>query len=420
MLEDLGRAITDGGRFDELYRLRDLAGRYRWIVDRGTLINDERGRPLYVQGVLLDVTAEREAEERAASAQRRYQSLINELPLVTYIEDARDLGQTLYISPQVVEFLGYPVERWLDDKDFFFTVLDPLFHDDVHAARFSGQTDTAREYRLIAADGSHRWIDSRRTLVHDPEGQPLYVQGFWVDITERHELEQQLRRQERLDAIGELAAGLAHNFNNMLLAIRGYAELAAARTTIAAARGDLAVIVDSADRSSKLVHQLLAFSRRQQMQPRPTDLRLITSELLDLLRPLLGAQIEIRYRASPQLLTACVDRSQVEQVIINLAVNAKDAMPDGGTLTLDLQPADDGDSIVLTVSDTGSGIPPTIAGQIFEPFFTTKPTGTGLGLASAHGTIEQSGGTIRIRETGAHGTTFEIKLPAAVVTAAAA
>ena len=405
------RAGLESGRFDDSYRLRHRDGSYRWIADRGRLVHDEHGEPLYVQGVFLDVTAEKDAEAQAAVSQHQYESLVTRLPIVTYVEDAAALGQTMYISPQVVDLLGYPVERWLNEKDFFFKVVDPAFIDGVKSDRDAGRVETVRELRLFTADGSERWVDSRRTLVTDEEGTPLYVLGFWVDTTARRELEEQLRRHERLDAVGELAAGLAHNFNNMLLAITGYAEFAASRNSVADVQRDIAVIQETSDRAAKLVHDLLAFSRRQSLVPEPVDLRDVIENILGLLRQLLGVQIAIRFEPPAEPAIATIDRSQFEQVLVNLAINARDAMPDGGELTIDLR--EDDEFIMVAVSDTGSGIPPQIVQHVFDPFLTTKETGSGLGLSSAYGTIRQCGGNIRVARTAAgEGTTIEIALPA--------
>ena len=409
--------VRDGienGRFDEIYRLRHADGSFRWIADRGRLVSDERGTPLYVQGVLLDVTAEKDAEAQALQLQRQYESLVTRLPLVTYIEDAAEFGQTVYISPQVVDLLGYPVDRWVNEQDFFFSVVDPGMVDGVRADREAGRIETSRELRLIASDGSERWVDSRRTLVTDKDGAALYVLGFWVDMTQRHQLEQQLRRHERLDAVGELAAGIVHNFNNMLFAINGYADRASSRDSLAEVRSDLAVIRETGDRAKRLVDDLLAFSRKQSLVPEPADLRQVIENVLSLLRQLLGAQVTIRFDAPAKPMIATIDRSRFEQALVNLAINARDAMPDGGELTIDLHSQDspDGRLIVLAITDTGEGIPEHIAEHVFDPFVTTKKHGTGLGLASAYGTIRQCGGTIRIAHTTAdHGTTFEITLP---------
>jgi PAS domain S-box-containing protein len=407
---------VDGSPFELTYRLRARDGSYRTILDRGSLVLDHAGEPAHVQGVLLDVTAQKELEAAALVASRRYQSLVENLPLVTYVEDAREVGKTVYISPQVEELLGYPAERWLSEKDFFFTVLDPVFHEPIKRAR--GNPRTTQEFRLLAADGSERWIHSERITVNGADGAPMFVQGLWIDLTEKRQLEERLAQQDRLDAVGQLAAGIAHNFNNMLVAIRGYAELASKRpTTDAVLRRDLDVIVGTAERAADLVRHLLAFSRRQVLAPRPTDLRAVLEDLLGMLGQLLGSTVEIELDAPDEPVIAHVDRSQFEQAIVNLAINARDAMPGGGRLTIALREVDDADSgrIVISVSDTGSGIAPDEAGRIFDPFFTTKASGSGLGLATAHGTISQSGGELRLSHTApGQGTTFEIELPRAL------
>jgi PAS domain S-box-containing protein len=410
---------NDTEPFEETYRLRAADGSYRWILDRGILVSDDRGRPQHVQGVLLDITAQKELEAAAVVASRRYQSLVENLPLVTYVEDARDIGTTVYISPQVETLLGYPVERWLSQRDFFFTVLDPAFHERIEDGRTRPRT--TQEFRLFAADGTERWIHSDRITVYDADGNPLFVQGLWIDLTEKRDLEQRLAQQDRLDAVGQLAAGIAHNFNNMLVAIRGYAELAAARPSLAAARSDVEVVIETAERAADIVRHLLAFSRRQVLEPRPTDLRSVLADLLSLLGQLLGSSVEIALDAPEDPVVAHVDRAQLEQAIVNLAINARDAMPDGGTLTIVLREREQENDILISVSDTGAGIGAEDASRIFNPFFTTKAQGSGLGLATAHGTISQSGGELRLAHTApGRGTTFEISLPRAASAAVAA
>jgi PAS domain S-box-containing protein len=351
------------------------------------------------------------------SGWQRYQSLVEDLPIVTYIEAAANVGQALYVSPQIEALLGYPTERWLAGDDYFFTILHPDDHDRIRQARAAGGPRTTQEFRLIAVDGTERWIHSERSTINGADGEPLYVHGLWIDLTERRELELLVRQQDRLDAVGQLAGGIAHDFNNMLLAIRGRAELAARRTDLDAVRQDIAVIVATADRSAELVRRLLAFSGRQTLQPQPIDVRIVVEELLDLVRELIGSPVAVVFDLPAAPVIAFVDRAQIEQVLVNLALNARDAMPDGGILTIflrDLSRAPGNDpGVLITVSDTGTGIPPAVEGKIFEPFFTTKTDrGSGLGLATAHGVLQQSGGYIRVAHTAEdEGTTFEIFLP---------
>ena len=251
----------------------------------------------------------------------------------------------------------------------------------------------------------------------DAKGEPLYVQGFWIDRTEQRELEAQLRRQDRLEAVGQFAAGVAHNFNNMLTAIAGFAELAGVRDSVDEARSDLAAIRESADKSADLVRSLLAFSRRQTASPAPSDVGLVLSQLIELLRPLVGAHIDLVFEAPAADVTASIDRAQFEQVIVNLAINARDAMPDGGKLTIAVDDRLDGE-IGVTISDTGVGIPSRSQARIFDPFFTTKPQGTGLGLSTVYSALAHAGGSIRVAHSApGEGTTFEVVLPRATLAA---
>ena len=246
-------------------------------------------------------------------------------------------------------------------------------------------------------------------------------------VTGRRGLEAQLRQARRLEAVGQLAGGIAHDFNNLLTAIRGYAELV--RGNLGPDdqnRADLDQVVLAADRAAELIGQLLAFSRRQVLQPRVLDPAEIVTGVTPMLRRLLGENIELATHAAPNLGCVKVDPSQLEQVIVNLAVNARDAMPEGGKLTIEtanvvLGPAyaaahagvTPGPYVALIVSDTGSGMEEATRAHIFEPFFTTKELGkgTGMGLATVHGIVNQSGGSIYLYSEPGHGTTFKIYLP---------
>jgi PAS domain S-box-containing protein len=253
------------------------------------------------------------------------------------------------------------------------------------------------------------------------------VLGIVRDITSRKELEEQLRQSQKMDAVGRLAGGVAHDFNNMLTAIGGYAELLLMDLSAEdPRRADVAEIKKSADRAADLTRQLLAFSRRQVLQPRVLDLNRIVGDLMKLLRRLIPEDIELETRLESSLGLVRADPAQIEQILMNLAVNARDAIAGGGTITIETKPAtvDDpylpshpkvepGRYAVLAVSDTGQGMPRDIQSRIFEPFFTTKPpgSGTGLGLATVYGIVKQSGGYIWVYSEVGVGTTFKIYLP---------
>lgn len=250
----------------------------------------------------------------------------------------------------------------------------------------------------------------------DNAGAVVAIRGTIQDITEQSEIGAQLRQSQRMEAVGLLAGGVAHDFNNLLTAIRGYAELARGGVGPGDdALGDLDQIVLAADRAAELTRQLLAFSRRQVLQPSVCDPAEIVAGVIPLLRRLLGEHIELVTHTAPQLGRVKVDLSQLEQVIVNLAVNARDAMPAGGTLTIETANDSSGRYVALMVSDTGAGIDQSTLSHIFEPFFTTKEPGrgTGMGLATVHGIVHQSGGSIHVETEPGRGSTFTVLLPVA-------
>jgi len=247
-----------------------------------------------------------------------------------------------------------------------------------------------------------------------------------VDITERKRLEAELLRAQRLDSIGRLAGGIAHDFNNLLAAIMSYAEIALTRLPEGhPAAEDIQRVLDAADRASELVKHLLAFARRQTLTPQVIDLNHLLHNVMPLLNRLLGKQVELRVHTDPALKKVKADPTQIEQTILNLAINARDAMPNGGVLTIEtanvtldttaVQAVPDmspGEYVMLSVSDTGTGISPEHIEHLFEPFFTTKgDQGTGLGLAVVYGVVKQSGGHITVESEPGRGTTFRIYLP---------
>jgi nitrogen-specific signal transduction histidine kinase/ActR/RegA family two-component response regulator len=261
----------------------------------------------------------------------------------------------------------------------------------------------------------------------DDQGRTVKITGAFQDITERKRLEEQLRQAQKMEAVGQLAGGVAHDFNNLLTAMRGYAELARrGLEEDEPRRNDLDEVIANADRAAALVRQLLAFSRRQVLRPLVLDPADIMEGLVPMLRRLLGEDVELNTRTEPGLGRVKVDPSQLEQVIVNLAVNARDAMPGGGRLDIELTNADlgpryadthlevaSGPYVLLTVSDSGVGVDAETRAHMFEPFFTTKEPGkgTGMGLATVYGIVKQSAGAISVYSEPGCGTTFRIYLP---------
>jgi two-component system, cell cycle sensor histidine kinase and response regulator CckA len=285
------------------------------------------------------------------------------------------------------------------------------------------------EYRLRRPDGETLWLLGRGDVVSDDQGKPVRVFGVAMDVSERkaadrerEELERQLRQAHKLEAVGRLAGGVAHDFNNLLLGIRGYTELAKRAVERKAEPGDYFDQISGAvDRATALTRQLLVFSRKQVLLPERLDLNDVVTQMESLLRQVAGEEIELEAVSSCENAFVNADRGQLEQVLVNLGVNACDAMPSGGRLTFEVGrveagPADPagvkpGPCALLSVTDTGCGMDAETAERVFEPFFTTKTDGTGLGLAMAHGIVTQSGGTISASSQLGEGTTFKIYLP---------
>jgi PAS domain S-box-containing protein len=297
-------------------------------------------------------------------------------------------------------------------------------------AHLEGRTSRYEcDLRLPGRDGGWRWVRARGTVVQrGPGGAPLRFIGTFEDITERRDLEAELRQAQKMEAIGGMAGGLAHDFNNLLTAISGHTEIGLLRLAEGdPVRENLEEVRRAAQRAAGLTGQLLAFSRKQVLQPRVIELNAIVAETQRMIRRLIGEHIVVETDLDPTTGRIRADATQIVQVLLNLAVNARDAMPEGGTLRIRTTNVDvgaeqardrvgmaAGTHVALEVSDTGTGMTPDVQAHIFEPFFTTKGPGhgTGLGLSTVYGVVSQSGGSIAVAETrpGA-GTTFRVLLP---------
>jgi PAS domain S-box-containing protein len=335
-----------------------------------------------------------------------------------------------FVSNQMEAILGFPMEKWLQETDFWVQHVHPEDRADVivrcRKAIAEGR-DYSFRYRALAANGKTIWLQDIVRVVRDDHGRIRQLRGVMVDVTEHQQLEEEFRQAQKMEAVGRLAGGVAHDFNNLLTIISGYAQLAQdVLGTDHAVRPYTDEILKAGDRASALVRRFLAFTRRQSMEPQVLDLNNVVKGTDKMVRRLIGEDIEIVTELAPELGMIRSDPAQLEQVIVNLAVNARDAMPNGGRLIIETANVDldqsyagahpsvaSGSYVMLAVSDTGSGMDAHTRERIFEPFFTTKEKGkgTGLGLATVYGIIKQSEGNIWVYSELGVGTTFKIYLP---------
>jgi PAS domain S-box-containing protein len=283
-------------------------------------------------------------------------------------------------------------------------------------ALLAGEDSISYEYRFRHAQGHWLWISDTLTMVRGGDGTPLEIVAACQDVTEQRHLEEQLRQAQKMEAVGQLAGGVAHDFNNMLTAIGGYSELLLARLAPGdPARHEVEEIHRAGERAATLTRQLLAFSRRQLMQPRVLDLNAIVGGIEPMLRRLIGGGVQLATALVPGTLSVRADPGQLEQVVVNLAVNARDAMEGGGRLTISTGRLEVSRAAFLRVADTGHGMDAATLSRIYEPFFTTKEPGkgTGLGLSTVYGIVKQSGGWIEVESEPGNGTVFTVCLPEA-------
>jgi two-component system cell cycle sensor histidine kinase/response regulator CckA len=555
--ERLAEAVAGAVTTHTASRIRRKGGGWVTVEGFATPIYDGRGALSMILATSRDVTERRDAEEALRAAERKYRSLVEQLPLVTYIDALDSSSSNIYTSPQIEGLLGYSTEEWADDHELFVKTLHPEDRARVlaeHAWTHATGEALKSEYRLVARDGRTVWLQDEAVVVRDDSGTPLFLQGYLLDITDRkatehalaerenllqaiieadpecvtligpdgmllemnpaglemieadsleeiagrdlselvapehqaafneltwtalaggsgrlafelvglkgtrrwlethavplrapgggvraalsvtrdisehRRLEEQLVQAQKLEAVGRLAGGIAHDFNNLLTGILGYSDvLRAGLADDDPLRADADEVKKAAERAASLTRQLLAFSRRQVLRPRVIDLNTIVEEMERMLRPLIGEDIELVTVCAADLGHVEADPGQIEQVIANLVVNGRDAMPNGGRLIIEtahtvvdeelarahsaeMMP---GPYVLLSVSDTGVGIEPETLGHLFEPFFTTKEVGkgTGLGLATVYGIVKQSGGYIWVYSEPGRGTSFQIYLP---------
>jgi two-component system, cell cycle sensor histidine kinase and response regulator CckA len=366
------------------------------------------------------------AEAILRESEERFRQLTENISEVFWMTDPAK-REMLYVSPGYETIWGRTCKSLMERPHSF---VDAIYPDDRPRVLASIQANSdipyELEYRILRPDCSVRWIRDRAFPVRDAAGRVIRIAGVAEDVTEKRQLETQLRQSQKMQAIGQLAGGVAHDFNNLLSVIFGHGALLAAGMPLHERLRDSVVEINlAAERAAALTRQLLTFSRRQVFEPKVLDLESVVEESRSLLRRLIGEDVCLTVIPSHGLSRVSVDPGQINQVLMNLALNARDAMPQGGKLTITARDVDfasapqtvhpemrPGRYVVLAVIDTGCGMAPEIQPRIFEPFFSTKSDNTGLGLSVVDGIVKQNGGYLAVASRPGLGTTFSIYLPA--------
>ncbi len=436
--------------YEAEYRLRTKDGAWIWVLDRGKVVErDGEGQALRAVGTHLDITDRKRSEQSLEAMRRRLADIIEFLPDATFVIDEE--GRVVAWNRALEEMTGVKKEDILGQGNLSYSVafygerrpilVDLIGNPQQHVAKLYNYVEgkdavlygEAYVPRLFGGRGAHVWIaasplfDENGTRVGAIESV-RDISDFKQSELERQDMEQQLHQAQKMEAVGQLAAGVAHDFNNLLTAILGNVDLA---RTLAGANGEIAAVLDTvaaaARQATGVTRSLLTFSRKLPTDKHPTDLSDVVDESVRFLRRTLPASMElIAEKESSDELIVDADATQLQQVILNLAINARDAMPEGGRLTLFLGPvgtpppelADRPEQagagwVRLVIGDTGVGMSEEVRTRIFDPFFTTKTRGkgTGLGLSIVHGIVDVHGGTIRVESEEGRGTRFEIYLP---------
>ena len=416
-------------------RYLNKQGQIVWAQLNVSLVRDSDRDPLFFVSQIQDISRRKQAERKMKESRERFKMLCNQLNDVVWISSA-DGSNVIEVNHAFEKIYGLSGDRFVSNPGLWIEMVHP---DDLHIAQASQEKLMKKgrakaEYRIIRPNGQIRWILDRKAFIYNDQDLPAQMGGIGQDITElknqekeKEKLEAQLRQSQKMEAVGRLAGGVAHDFNNMLTVIKGYAEILMGEVDQKkSAYGQLKEILTAANRSMDITKKLLAFARKQTIKPMVMQVNKTVKKMLKLLRKLMGENIDLRFWPEEDLWFMKIDPSQIDQILANLCVNARDAIADVGKVTIETKnmvidetySADHlgfvpGEYVQLMFSDNGCGMDKELLDNIFEPFFTTKKIGkgTGLGLATVYGIVKQNNGFINVYSEPEKGTTFSLYFP---------
>jgi two-component system cell cycle sensor histidine kinase/response regulator CckA len=408
------------------YRIRHKDGTWRVLESTASVIRNSKGEPEKLVIVNREVTERKRAAEALRRSEASFRSIVEDAPYGIFRASLE--GQFLMVNPALAKMLGYESQNELLKANLAGDIYRyPDEHQKINELFLHGQNLQDVEVEWKRKDGALIKVRCSGWPIRDDSGAVAYLEVFAEDVTERRVLERQLRMAQKMEAVGRLSGGIAHDFNNLLGVIIGYAQVMKRNLGTGHPSLEYAEEIDKAgQRAVSLTRQLLAFSRQQVLEPSILNLNSLVTDMEKMLPRLIGEDIQLILTLDPELGQVKADPGQIEQVVMNLAVNARDAMPDGGRLAVETANVEldlaftrqhpgskTGRHVMLAVTDTGTGMDLEIQAQIFEPFFTTKERdkGTGLGLATVYGVVKQSGGYIAVDSEKGKGASFKVYLP---------
>ncbi len=430
--------LNDFRTFDIQYRIADSAGKIKWVSEQGTGIYSENGDLIALEGLITDVSEMVIAGQEAMRAQAFLKMAIEQSPSGILIADAAD-GRIICANSAAMAIMGAGFEELMGSgipyhcsrnwKTFYPDGETPFPADKLplYRATLDGAVSSNVELMIKKNNGENRILSANAGPVRDESGKIIAGIVVFTDITEQRKLEKKFRQSEKMEAIGQLAGGIAHDFNNQLMGIMGYAESLLDTLSDGAAKEDLNAIIQIAGRAADLTKKLLAFSRKGKYMSVTFDMHTLVDETAALLSRSIDKRIVLTRNLLAEDPKICGDPTQIQNAVLNLAINSRDAMPGGGEIVFEtknvifdenagsppVQSLRPGKYLKLSVADNGTGMTENVKRQIFDPFFTTKPNGTGMGLPSVYGTVTSHGGVIEMESVPGSGTIFSIFLPLA-------